>query len=64
MEYFKSLQKLCELAPDECMIRLGDIHLCMTEVAITTNDVASALSHANKSLEIFDRHDRNGWRYP
>ena len=42
---------------------LGDVHFCMAEVSIITNDVESALSHARKSLEIFDKHDRNGWRF-
>lgn len=45
------------------MITLGDVHFCMAEVSIITNDLEPALSHARKSLQIFDKHDRNGWRF-
>jgi tetratricopeptide (TPR) repeat protein len=62
--YFESCQKICEIEPDSTQITCGDNEGCMAQIANLQNDYQAAISHALKSIKIFEEHDKYGWRLP
>lgn len=62
--YQKFCQQLCKLDPDATKITCGDNEGCMAQVANILGDYEAAIARAIKSVEIFEVHDKFGWRLP
>jgi tetratricopeptide (TPR) repeat protein len=64
---FEACQEICSLAPERTAITHGDNEFCLAELSFVLNHAPKAITHARRSIEIFEvcgLKAEDQWRLP
>ena len=57
-------QKLCNKDPERCILTIGDLSCCFTQIAQIDHQPDLAISLSRETVKIFEKHEPDGWRLP